>query len=172
MGCPAKQSMYLPFSSQIPSSWFPLWVLLPSLSPSSCCPGKISTPSCELGPDSLTPMMADEAQTCLTSEHQPHLFMSLEGYHLDIQISVLHFLFCLWIYPIPFLGNSWLRYSSLNSFFPPLFKNWNIVDLQCCVSFRYIAKWFSYPYICIYSYPDSFHYSYYYMILSIVPYAI
>ena len=24
---------------------------------------------------------------------------------------------------------------------------WHIIDLQCCVSFRYIAKWFSYTYI-------------------------
>ena len=28
--------------------------------------------------------------------------------------------------------------------------NWNIVDLQCCVSFRYITSWFSlYIYICM-----------------------
>ena len=40
-------------------------------------------------------MMADEAQTHLTSDQQPQLFMSSEGYHLDIQISVLHILFYL-----------------------------------------------------------------------------
>ena len=28
------------------------------------------------------------------------------------------------------------------------FLNWSIVDLQCCVSFRYTAQWF----ICIYTY--------------------
>ena len=27
---------------------------------------------------------------------------------------------------------------------------WSIVDLQCCVSFRYIAKWFSYTFFCIF----------------------
>ena len=30
------------------------------------------------------------------------------------------------------------------------FKNWRIVDLQCCVNFCCMAKWFSYTYICIY----------------------
>ena len=34
------------------------------------------------------------------------------------------------------------------------FLNWNIVGLQCCVSFRYTAKWFSRTYIFIFS--DSF----------------
>ena len=33
---------------------------------------------------------------------------------------------------------------------------WNIVDLQCCVSFKYIAKWFSYAYTFIHSFSDSF----------------
>ena len=32
--------------------------------------------------------------------------------------------------------------------------NW--VDLQCCVSFRCTAQWFSYTYTCIYSFSDSF----------------
>ena len=38
------------------------------------------------------------------------------------------------------------------------FLNWSIVDLQCCVSFRYTAKWFSYTYIYIYIhiFSDSF----------------
>ena len=30
-----------------------------------------------------------------------------------------------------------------------LFFNWNLVDLQCCVSFSYTAKWFSYAYMYI-----------------------
>ena len=33
---------------------------------------------------------------------------------------------------------------------------WNIVDLQCCVSFRCAAKWFSYTYTYIHSFSDSF----------------
>ena len=30
------------------------------------------------------------------------------------------------------------------------FFYWSIVDLHCCISFRCIAKWFSYIYICMY----------------------
>ena len=33
---------------------------------------------------------------------------------------------------------------------------WSIADLQCCVSFRYTAKWFHYPYTCIHYFSDSF----------------
>ena len=33
-----------------------------------------------------------------------------------------------------------------------LSENWNILDLQCCVSFRYKAKWFSFIYTYIYTY--------------------
>ena len=34
-----------------------------------------------------------------------------------------------------------------------IFLNWRIVNLQCCISFRFIAKWF---YIYIYSMPNCF----------------
>ena len=34
--------------------------------------------------------------------------------------------------------------------------NWSIVDLQCCVSFGCPAKWFSYTYMYINSFLDSF----------------
>ena len=30
---------------------------------------------------------------------------------------------------------------------------WSIVDLQCCISFRHTAKWFSYTYTYTYSFP-------------------
>ena len=33
---------------------------------------------------------------------------------------------------------------------------WCIVDLQCCVSFSYTAKWISCTYTCIHSFSDSF----------------
>ena len=46
---------------------------------------------------------------------------------------------------------------------------WCIVDLQCCVSFRCMAKWFSYTYI--HSFSDSFPVGYY-RILSKIPCAI
>ena len=32
-----------------------------------------------------------------------------------------------------------------------IFKNWIIVGLQCCVSFRCTAEWFSYAHRCIYT---------------------
>ena len=32
---------------------------------------------------------------------------------------------------------------------------WGVFDLQCCVSFRYKARWFSYTYTCIHSFSDS-----------------
>ena len=42
------------------------------------------------------------------------------------------------------------------------FKNWSIVDLQCCVSLWYTAKRFSflfiYIYVCVYSFSYLFHY--------------
>ena len=33
---------------------------------------------------------------------------------------------------------------------------WSMIDLQCCVSFRCIARWFSYTYTYIYCFSDSF----------------
>ena len=33
---------------------------------------------------------------------------------------------------------------------------WSIVDLQCCISFCYTAKWISYTYTYIHSFLDSF----------------
>ena len=48
------------------------------------------------------------------------------------------------------------------------FKNWNIADLQCCVSFRYTAKWFSFMcvYIYIYIYTHIYIYTYIYIFSS------
>ena len=44
-------------------------------------------------------------------------------------------------------------------FFLSFFKDFyfNIIDLQCCIGFKYMAKWFSCVYICILSYIP-FHY--------------
>ena len=58
-------------------------------------------------------------------------------------------------------------------FFSPDFKSWSIIDLQYCVSFRCIAKWSSYTYICRYLFFFRF-FSFigYYKILSIVPCAL
>ena len=49
----------------------------------------------------------------------------------------------------PFVAFS---YQSLSPSQDPFKKNWSRVDLKCCVSFRYIAKWFSLFYIYIYSF--------------------
>ena len=49
--------------------------------------------------------------------------------------------------------------NMLVCFFPQRSFYWSIVDLQCCVSSRYIARWFSYVCIydkCVYSFSDSF----------------
>ena len=43
----------------------------------------------------------------------------------------------------------WNGYMICFFFFAFFFLNISIVDLQYCVSFRYIAKWFSFIYICI-----------------------
>ena len=44
------------------------------------------------------------------------------------------------------------------TFYFILFFNWSIVDVQCCVSFRCTAKWFSYIYIHIFLFQILFHY--------------
>ena len=52
------------------------------------------------------------------------------------------------------------------------FFYWTIVDLQYCVSFRCIAKWFRYIYVCVYIYFRFFSIIGYYKILNIIPCAI
>ena len=51
-----------------------------------------------------------------------------------------------------FSSTPWYPSCSMLLFFFLLnyFFNWIIVDLQCCVSFRYTAKWFSYTYIYLF----------------------
>ena len=49
----------------------------------------------------------------------------------------------------PVWGSS-LMFLRVLLFLSHLFIHCNIVDLQCCVSFRYTAKWFSYTYTYIY----------------------
>lgn len=61
---------------------------------------------------------------------------------------------------------SWTYYfTSLLVF---LFLYWRTADLQCCVSSRYSAQWFSYTYTLIHSFSNYFPYSLY-RILSKVP---
>ena len=59
--------------------------------------------------------------------------------------------------------------SYLHSFF--FLLSWSRVDLQCCISFRCTAKWFSYTYLYIY-FVRFFSLIGYYKILSIVACAI
>ena len=52
------------------------------------------------------------------------------------------------------LCSSFPSYGELGAIFLPpgnplLYFNWSPVDLQCCVNYCCIAKWFSYSYICI-----------------------
>ena len=71
----------------------------------------------------------------------------------------IFFSFCLFIF-------SWIfsdkyvclcDFITIFSFFNLIFiLYWSIVDLKCCVSFRYTAKWFSYTYTYIHSFSDSF----------------
>ena len=57
---------------------------------------------------------------------------------LSVNVSVC---FC-----ISMIGRSqWWRLCKTLFFFNVFY--WSIVDLQCCVSFWYLAKWFSYAYI-------------------------
>ena len=44
--------------------------------------------------------------------------------------------------------------------FTLFFLNWSIVDLQCCISLRCIAKWFIYIYVLIYMYICIYVYSF------------
>ena len=55
----------------------------------------------------------------------------------------------------PHLLQNQLHFLS-SSFFKKLFY-WSIVYLQCCVSFCYMVKWFSYTYVYI-LFPVIFHY--------------
>ena len=50
----------------------------------------------------------------------------------------------------------WLYHFDSSSFFIICISYWSIVDLQCCVSFRCTAKWFSYTYTYIHSFSNSF----------------
>ena len=55
-----------------------------------------------------------------------------------------------------FLNYYWMRHS-----YRPFLKKknklyWTIVDLYCCVNFRYAAKWISYIYASIHSFSYSF----------------
>ena len=100
------------------------------------------------------------------SQGRPHSFASSFNsiVHATLQIQ-----FHVQCFPLLTAGET----SNLYSFTPPspapyemtqsqllcqlLFKNWTIVDLQCCVSLRCTAKWFSYTYIYIYSFSGFFH---------------
>ena len=62
--------------------------------------------------------------------------------------------------PLPSFCLSNLKfYSSLHSFKKVFILYWTIVDLQCWVSFRCTAKWFSYTYTYIHSFQILFPYS-------------
>ena len=45
------------------------------------------------------------------------------------------------------MDTSWVCNSWATTGTPRLFFNWNVINLQCYVSFRCTAKWFSYTYI-------------------------
>ena len=104
------------------------------------------------------------------------------------QLTSLAFLF-LFVYEVVmalfFVNETYLNHEKMTCFLntrqPFLFSNlycWSIVDLQCCVNFCCIAKWFRYIYIHIHIYTYTYIFStffsimVYHRILNIVPCAI
>ena len=91
----------------------------------------------------------------------PPFFMFLPYHRLINKAYPLYFwiLFCslhrYTLFPLHYMLNTYL----LNEFY------WSIVDLQCCISFKCIAKWFSYTYTYIHSF---FPHIGYYRLLSIL----
>ena len=83
-------------------------------------------------------------QSCLRPIKSLTFYTKLHFSSLFFFLSIM--VFCL------FLFNS---FTSI-PYFP--FFNWNIIDLQYCVSFRCTAKWFSYTDICIHFFQILFHY--------------
>ena len=59
-----------------------------------------------------------------------------------------------------------IQYNFVLTYMPLKKKKWNTFNLQCCVSFKSTAEWFSFIYI--YSFSDFFPIIGYYKILNIV----
>ena len=84
---------------------------------------------------------------CLYTHHS-QIYVSVPSLSSKLQphISVGLFNIPTWI------SNRHLKHNLAKTglFFFLSFFNWSIVDLQCCVYFCCIAKWFNYIYVCIY----------------------
>ena len=66
-----------------------------------------------------------------------------------------------------YFSTSYLLYIYFYFFKMGILLYWGIVDLQCCVSYRYTGKWFSYTYINLYIYLSIYIYIYIYILFQI-----
>lgn len=87
------------------------------------------------------------------------LSILFEFCHLQMHLDKSHLTFLLVLFPgSPWVWSNFFYFSWLSWpwYFCYFVKNWNIVDVQCCVSLRCTAKWFSEIYVYIHFFSDYF----------------
>ena len=104
--------------------------------------------------------------SCLYGSSMSHLQVVRLTHPPTIQSLMLNIL-TISAFP-PFTGNVLQVFYIV--FYLIFILYWGIIDLQCCVSFRYTAKWFSHT--CMFIFSRFFSHICYYRILSRVPCAV